>query len=82
MLAVNLGKNRTTADAAQDYCKGVQQLAPHADILVINISSPNTPGALLSRSRCWSKRLKFCFLHRSLPHVTSAAELPVCCHAS
>lgn len=30
--------------AAADYCVGVKQLAPLADYLVINISSPNTPG--------------------------------------
>jgi dihydroorotate dehydrogenase len=45
VLAINLGKNKETEDAAEDFCKGVKQLAPLADMLVINISSPNTPGA-------------------------------------
>jgi dihydroorotate dehydrogenase len=44
ILGVNLGKNRDTADAALDYAEGVRRMAPHADYLVINISSPNTPG--------------------------------------
>ena len=46
MLAVNLGKNKDTpiADAAKDYIKGVCVFAPYADVLVINLSSPNTPG--------------------------------------
>lgn len=46
MLAVNLGKNKDTpiADAGNDYIKGVRVFAPYADVLVINLSSPNTPG--------------------------------------
>jgi dihydroorotate dehydrogenase len=43
-LGANLGKNRDSADAAADYCRGVTALGPFADYLVINISSPNTPG--------------------------------------
>ncbi|MGB8842494.1 MAG: quinone-dependent dihydroorotate dehydrogenase [Aliidongia sp.] len=44
MLGVNLGKNRDSADAASDYRRGVTALGPFADYLVINVSSPNTPG--------------------------------------
>jgi dihydroorotate dehydrogenase len=46
ILGINLGKNKTTAeeDAYKDYVLGVQRFAPYADALVINISSPNTPG--------------------------------------
>jgi dihydroorotate dehydrogenase len=44
VVGVNLGKNRDAADAAADYCQGVAQLGPLADYLVINVSSPNTPG--------------------------------------
>jgi dihydroorotate dehydrogenase len=43
-LGVNLGKNKDSADAAADYVAGVQALARHADYLVVNVSSPNTPG--------------------------------------
>jgi dihydroorotate dehydrogenase len=43
-LGVNLGKNKDSADAAADYVLGVQALGRHADYLVINVSSPNTPG--------------------------------------
>ncbi|ANB15771.1 hypothetical protein AWJ20_3415 [Sugiyamaella lignohabitans] len=42
-LAISLGKNKT-AEAIDDYIKGVRTLGPYADILVINVSSPNTPG--------------------------------------
>ena len=44
VLGANLGKNRDSADAAADYCRGVAALGPYADYLVINVSSPNTPG--------------------------------------
>lgn len=44
IVAVNLGKNKETEDAASDYLIGVEKLAQYADYLVINVSSPNTPG--------------------------------------
>lgn len=44
VVGVNLGKNKDTEDAAADYEKGVAALAAHADYLVVNVSSPNTPG--------------------------------------
>jgi dihydroorotate dehydrogenase len=45
-IGVNLGKNRDTPldGAASDYMEGARRLAPLADYLVINVSSPNTPG--------------------------------------
>jgi len=43
-LGINLGKNKDSVDAAADYVRGVQALGPYADYLVINVSSPNTPG--------------------------------------
>ncbi|CAI5527200.1 unnamed protein product [Closterium sp. Naga37s-1] len=44
VLAVNLGKNKTSEDAAGDYVQGVHALGQFADVLVVNVSSPNTPG--------------------------------------
>ncbi|KAL8490627.1 hypothetical protein ACS0TY_022574 [Phlomoides rotata] len=44
ILGVNLGKNKTSEDATADYVQGVHTLSQYADYLVINISSPNTPG--------------------------------------
>ncbi|CAG0923434.1 unnamed protein product, partial [Notodromas monacha] len=43
-VGVNLGKNKTSPDAKKDFADGVRKFAPVADYLVINISSPNTPG--------------------------------------
>ncbi len=44
ILGVNLGKNKETLDAAADYAIGATRLGPLADYMVINVSSPNTPG--------------------------------------
>ncbi|CAO2609899.1 Dihydroorotate dehydrogenase (quinone), mitochondrial, partial [Lemmus lemmus] len=41
---INLGKNKTSVDAAADYVEGVRVLGPLADYLVVNVSSPNTAG--------------------------------------
>ncbi|HVO14144.1 MAG TPA: quinone-dependent dihydroorotate dehydrogenase [Alphaproteobacteria bacterium] len=43
-LGVNLGKNKDSDDAAADYAAGAALFAPLADYLVVNVSSPNTPG--------------------------------------
>ncbi|XP_053696913.1 dihydroorotate dehydrogenase (quinone), mitochondrial-like [Sabethes cyaneus] len=44
VLGINLGKNKLSKDAIRDYVKGVKRFSGLADYLVINISSPNTPG--------------------------------------
>lgn len=43
-LGINLGKNKLSQDAGADYSEGVRALGPLADYLVVNVSSPNTPG--------------------------------------
>jgi hypothetical protein len=43
-LGINLGKNKAQEDASQDYAEGARRFAPLADFLVVNVSSPNTPG--------------------------------------
>jgi dihydroorotate dehydrogenase len=45
-VGVNIGRNRTTpdADAAHDYAAAFRLVAPVADYVAINVSSPNTPG--------------------------------------
>ncbi len=46
VLGVNIGKSKVTpaASAQQDYAFSAKLLAPFADYLVVNVSSPNTPG--------------------------------------
>lgn len=45
-LGINLGKSKITplAEAPADYLYSFRQLAPVADYIVLNVSSPNTPG--------------------------------------
>ncbi len=46
VVGVNIGKSRVTPleQAADDYATSARLLAPYADYLVVNVSSPNTPG--------------------------------------
>ncbi|MDF1792412.1 MAG: quinone-dependent dihydroorotate dehydrogenase [Thalassobaculaceae bacterium] len=44
IVGINVGANKDTADPVDDYDYGVRMLAPLADYLTINVSSPNTPG--------------------------------------
>ncbi|MGN6326395.1 quinone-dependent dihydroorotate dehydrogenase [Pseudolysinimonas sp.] len=46
IIGVNIGKSRVVEvdDAIDDYRASTRLLAPHADYLVVNVSSPNTPG--------------------------------------
>lgn len=46
ILGINLGKNKETPneEAVLDYLELLQNFAPYADYLTINISSPNTVG--------------------------------------
>jgi dihydroorotate dehydrogenase len=44
IIGANVGKNRDSVDAAADYAQGIRELSAVADYLVVNISSPNTPG--------------------------------------
>ncbi|GAB3223998.1 quinone-dependent dihydroorotate dehydrogenase [Mycolicibacterium hippocampi] len=45
-IGVNIGKNKVTPPekAADDYAECARLLGPVADYLVVNVSSPNTPG--------------------------------------
>lgn len=51
IVGVNLGKNKEQTDAAADYLAGALAFAPLADFLVVNVSSPNTPGLRALQSR-------------------------------
>ncbi|MBT4117362.1 MAG: quinone-dependent dihydroorotate dehydrogenase [Rhodospirillaceae bacterium] len=44
IVGVNVGQNKESTNAIADYSTGVAIFAPLADYLVVNISSPNTPG--------------------------------------
>lgn len=46
IIGVNIGKSKVTPveDAAGDYRSSARLLAPYADYMAVNVSSPNTPG--------------------------------------
>jgi dihydroorotate dehydrogenase len=46
VVGVNVGKNKDTPEdrAACDFAAATRALAPHADYVAVNVSSPNTPG--------------------------------------
>ncbi|MEQ8226851.1 MAG: quinone-dependent dihydroorotate dehydrogenase [Rhodospirillales bacterium] len=44
IVGVNLGRNKDSTDEVQDYVLGVERLGALASYLVVNVSSPNTPG--------------------------------------
>ena len=46
IIGVNIGKSKITEleDAVSDYQYSAEKLAPFADYIAVNVSSPNTPG--------------------------------------
>jgi dihydroorotate dehydrogenase len=44
IVGANIGRNKDSADAERDYASAAGRLAPLVEYLVINVSSPNTPG--------------------------------------
>ena len=53
VVGINIGKSKVAPldRATDDYLRSVDRLAPFADYLVINVSSPNTPGLRALQSR-------------------------------
>ena len=44
IVGINVGANKTSDAPTDDYRAAVARLAPYADYITLNISSPNTPG--------------------------------------
>lgn len=51
VVGVNIGKNRDTDDDIADYAAVARRLGPLADYVVVNVSSPNTPGLRALQNR-------------------------------
>jgi dihydroorotate dehydrogenase len=51
LLGINVGRNKDSRDPDSDYAAGIRAFARLADYLVVNISSPNTPGLRAMQSR-------------------------------
>jgi dihydroorotate dehydrogenase len=56
VFGCNVSINKDGADPERDYPLLVQAVTPHADYVVINVSSPNTPGLrdLQGEARLWA----------------------------
>jgi len=80
-LGVNLGKSKATdIDAAtQDYLASFGSLADFADYLVLNVSSPNTPGlrALQDEDRLRELLGAICSANRSRGTQPGRSPVPV-----
>jgi dihydroorotate dehydrogenase len=59
LVGVNVGRNKDTPNerAEEDYLRCIDRLHPWADYLVVNISSPNTPGLRELQGRAALERL-------------------------
>jgi dihydroorotate oxidase A (EC 1.3.3.1) len=72
IVGVNIGKNRDTPleRAVEDYVATFVALAPIADYVAVNISSPNTPGLRRLHERAALETLlhELTRLNRALPH--------------
>jgi dihydroorotate dehydrogenase len=44
LVGINIGANKDSIDRISDYVLGFAALAPLADYVAVNVSSPNTPG--------------------------------------
>jgi dihydroorotate dehydrogenase len=44
IVGINIGANKDSADRVADYALAFARLAPLADYVTVNVSSPNTPG--------------------------------------
>ncbi len=69
IVGVNVGKNKDTPNerAVEDYLTGIDALHPWADYLVVNLSSPNTPGLRALQERGPLERLLGACVERARP---------------
>jgi dihydroorotate dehydrogenase len=72
-LGINLGKSRAAPldKAVQDYLGSFELLADHADYLVINVSSPNTPDLRKLQEAHWLRELLPAMVNANLARVAT-----------
>ncbi len=101
LLAIQIAKNSNTRDddleaVKRDYVTCVKYLAPYADILVINVSSPNQKGlrnlqkqqpllelltAVVQSTQQINRRTKPAIMVKVSPDEDSDADISGICHA-
>jgi dihydroorotate dehydrogenase len=71
-LGINLGKTKVTPleQATEDYLGSFRLLADHADYLVVNVSSPNTPGLRELQDVAWLQPLLAALVAENQARVT------------
>ena len=57
IVGLNIGVNKDSADRTSDYRLAFARLAPLADYVAVNVSSPNTPGLRVLQNRDELERL-------------------------
>jgi dihydroorotate dehydrogenase len=57
IVGINIGANKDSADRIADYGEAFTRLAPFADYIAVNVSSPNTPGLRALQNRDELERL-------------------------
>ena len=81
LVGINIGKSIDTPldRAADDYCALLTQVAPHADYVAINVSSPNTPGLRQLQSKSFVDNLlqQIADTRANLQPPTSNLQLPI-----
>lgn len=72
-LGINLGKTKVAPleRATEDYLGSFKLLADHADYLVVNVSSPNTPGLRELQDAAWLKPLLAALANENRARVTA-----------
>ena len=80
-LGINLGKSKATEiDAAsEDYLASFSRLADYADYIVLNVSSPNTPGLRQLQDEARLRELLSAVAHANLDRALSKkkARVPI-----
>jgi dihydroorotate dehydrogenase len=75
-IGVNLGKSMVTEidRATEDYLASFGRLADHADYVVLNVSSPNTPGLRQLQDESRLRELLSAVTHANLERTTAAGK--------
>lgn len=79
ILGINIGANKDSDDRVNDYRIGVRNMAPYADYLTVNISSPNTPGLRDLQGRAALSALLTAVMDERAQYLSAAgrAALPI-----
>lgn len=80
LLGVNIGKNKDTPNekADEDYLTCFHKVAPYADYITINISSPNTPGLRELQKADYLNTLLYKLKEAQSKYSSAKKPLPIC----